>query len=129
MTLTPPVRDDDADGLTKRFAETGHLVLPGLLPDDLLRRLLPEVDHWVDRGLRERSIASSLAPDRHGPPPLVELEMPAHAELLTFAPLLERIAAAPSSTTTCTASGRAPTPRASPGTTTASRTTGTTPTC
>ncbi|MEU0491311.1 phytanoyl-CoA dioxygenase [Nocardiopsis sp. NPDC006139] len=93
MTLPPSVRDENADDLRERFAASGHLVLPGLLPDDLCRRLLPEVDHWVDRGLRERSIASSLAPDRHGPPPLVELEMPAHAELLTFTPLLERIAA------------------------------------
>ncbi|CAM5600659.1 hypothetical protein KAURM247S_02071 [Kitasatospora aureofaciens] len=72
----------------RQFLESGYLVLPGLLPEALRERLVPEVDRWVDEGLRARSIAACTDPDRHGPPPLLELELPAHGELLAHPPLL-----------------------------------------
>lgn len=63
------------------FAADGYVVLPGLLPPDLVRRLRPEVDRWVDGGLRAASIASCLDPEL-GRPPVLEVELPAHGELL-----------------------------------------------
>jgi hypothetical protein len=84
-----PQEGDTVTTRQKQFAESGYLVLPGLLPAPLLGSLLPEVDRWVDEGLRDRSIAACLAPDVHGPPPLLELELPAHGRLLTHEPLLE----------------------------------------
>jgi len=80
---------DTATMWRTQFAESGYLVLPGLLTGPLLDRLLPEVDRWVDEGLRDRSIAACVDPDRHGPPPVLELEMPAHGRLLTHEPLME----------------------------------------
>lgn len=77
----------------EQFAESGYLVLPGLLPGSLRDRLMPEVDHWVDDGLRTRSIAACVAPGGpEEPPPVMELELPAHGELLTYEPLLRVIA-------------------------------------
>ncbi|MGC9669673.1 phytanoyl-CoA dioxygenase family protein [Planosporangium sp. 12N6] len=70
------------------FDELGYLVLPGFLPRDLADRLRPEVDRWVDEGLRARSIDCCVDPDKHGLPPLMELEMPAHGELIAHPPLM-----------------------------------------
>jgi hypothetical protein len=72
----------------QQFTQSGYLVIPGLVPGPLVRRLMLEVDHWVDDGLRARAIACCTDPDRHGPPPVMELELPAHGELLTHQPLL-----------------------------------------
>ncbi|MFI8423724.1 phytanoyl-CoA dioxygenase family protein [Streptomyces sp. NPDC085479] len=74
------------------FAESGYLVLPGLLPGSLLDRLVPEVDRWVNDGLRSRSIAACLGPGPDDePPPVMELELPGHGELLAHEPLLRII--------------------------------------
>ncbi|WP_329568510.1 phytanoyl-CoA dioxygenase family protein [Kitasatospora sp. NBC_01266] len=75
-----------------RFAESGFLVLPGLLPEPLRTRLVSEVDRWVDEGLRTRSIASCTDPATHGLPPVLELELPGHGALLTHRPLLRVVA-------------------------------------
>ncbi|WKU48836.1 phytanoyl-CoA dioxygenase family protein [Streptomyces sp. VNUA116] len=72
-----------------RFEESGFLVLPGFLPDDLVTRVKQEVDTWVDTGLRARSIASALAYDTHGVPDVMEFDLPAHGELLAHEPLLQ----------------------------------------
>ncbi|MGW6460971.1 phytanoyl-CoA dioxygenase family protein [Streptomyces sp. NPDC055078] len=74
--------------VSEHFHEQGYLVLPGFIPPDLVARLIPEADHWVDSGLRGRSIDACLDPDRHGAPPLVELQLPAHGELAAHPPLL-----------------------------------------
>ncbi|MFF1381836.1 phytanoyl-CoA dioxygenase family protein [Streptomyces sp. NPDC058308] len=74
-----------------QFSRSGYLVLPGFLPARLVERLRPEVDHWVDQGFRARSIASCVDPARHGAPPLMELELPAHGELIGHRPLLSLI--------------------------------------
>ena len=74
------------------FARTGCLVLPGFLSSALVERLRPEVDRWVDEGLRARSMACGLDKNHSGPPPVLELELPAHAELLTWPPLLRALA-------------------------------------
>jgi hypothetical protein len=71
-----------------QFANLGYLVMPGLLPDDLVARLKPEVDWWVDSGMRARSIAASIDPDTHGIPPTVEVELAAHGELVSYPPLM-----------------------------------------
>ncbi|WP_051854893.1 phytanoyl-CoA dioxygenase family protein [Streptomyces sp. NRRL B-1347] len=77
----------------EHFAESGYLVLPALLPAALRDRLVPEVDRWVDDGLRSRSIAACLDPGPDDdPPPVMELELPAHGELITHEPLLRVIA-------------------------------------
>ncbi|TQF08117.1 phytanoyl-CoA dioxygenase family protein [Kitasatospora acidiphila] len=73
----------------QQFTQSGYLVIPGLVPPPLVERLTAEVDHWVDDGLRARSIACCTDPARQGPPPVMELELPAHGELLTHQPLLE----------------------------------------
>ncbi|MFD3998661.1 phytanoyl-CoA dioxygenase family protein [Streptomyces sp. NPDC058548] len=73
----------------KEFDEKGFLVLQGLLPALLIERLTREVDHWVDSGLRQRSIDASLHPERCPLPEVVELEMTAHGELAAYPPLLE----------------------------------------
>jgi hypothetical protein len=71
-----------------QFDKLGYLVLSGFLPDELVSRLKPEVDRWVDAGLRARSIACSIDPDTHGVPPVLELELEAHADLTTYPPLM-----------------------------------------
>ncbi|MCX5398836.1 phytanoyl-CoA dioxygenase family protein [Streptomyces sp. NBC_00102] len=71
------------------FDEKGFLVLRGLLPAEFVRRLTQEVDHWVDSGLRQRSIDACLCPERSPEPEAVELEMAAHGELVAYPPLLE----------------------------------------
>jgi hypothetical protein len=85
----------------EQFADSGYIVMPGLIPESLQDRLLPEVDHWVDDGLRSRSIAACTGPGVGSdvqppppppPPPVMELELPAHGELLTHEPLLQVIA-------------------------------------
>ncbi|MFG2409754.1 phytanoyl-CoA dioxygenase family protein [Streptomyces brevispora] len=73
----------------KEFDEKGFLVLQSLLPDDFVGRLTREVDHWVDSGLRQRSIDACLHPERCPVPEMVELEMGAHGELAAYPPLLE----------------------------------------
>ncbi|MFF0449612.1 phytanoyl-CoA dioxygenase family protein [Streptomyces sp. NPDC004609] len=72
----------------EKFNENGYVILPGFLPSSLVRRLTPEVDHWVDTGLRERSIDACSSPE-HAPPSVVELQMEAHGELAAHTPLLE----------------------------------------
>lgn len=79
----------DGESQLKGFSENGYLVLPGFLPTELVGRLAPEVDHWVDTGLRQRSIDACLRPREYGPPPFVELQLPAHGELAAYPPLLE----------------------------------------
>ncbi len=74
------------------FTELGYLILPGFLPAGLVSRLRPEVDTWVDEGLRANSIAACVEPEKHGLPPVLELEMPAHGELLAHSPLMEVLA-------------------------------------
>jgi hypothetical protein len=71
-----------------QFANLGYLVMPGLLPDELVSRLRPEVDWWVDSGMRARSIAASIDPDTHGIPPTVEVEMEAHGDLVSHPSLM-----------------------------------------
>ncbi|MFE2377246.1 phytanoyl-CoA dioxygenase family protein [Streptomyces sp. NPDC059398] len=73
----------------RQFQDSGYLALPGFLTMDLVDRLKPEVDHWVDAGLRAQSIASALDPDTHGVPDVMELDLPAHGELLTHEPLFQ----------------------------------------
>ncbi|MFI7287715.1 phytanoyl-CoA dioxygenase family protein [Streptomyces anulatus] len=72
----------------KRFPELGFLVLPGFLPAALVDRLVPEVNRWIDTGLRQLSIDACSLPEGAAPPKF-ELEMAAHAELAAYAPLLE----------------------------------------
>lgn len=71
-----------------QFEENGYVVLPAFLPDDLVARLKAEVDRWVDEGYRSRSIACATDPATHGEPPLLEIEMEAHGELVTYPPLI-----------------------------------------
>ncbi|MFI1285778.1 phytanoyl-CoA dioxygenase family protein [Streptomyces sp. NPDC020858] len=72
----------------RQFEELGYLILPGFLDRDLVARMKPEVDRWVDDGLRARSIDSVKDPEKFGVPPVMELELPAHGELITWSPLL-----------------------------------------
>ncbi|MER7165429.1 phytanoyl-CoA dioxygenase family protein [Micromonospora sp. NPDC000207] len=76
----------------ERFHRDGFLVLPAFLPDDLVTRLRPEVDRWVDDGLRARSIACATDPERNGLPEILELELPAHGRLVAHPPLMELLA-------------------------------------
>ena len=75
-----------------RFVELGYLVLPGFLPPDLVARLESEADRWIDTGLRARSIASCVDPELFGPPPVMELEMEAHGDLICYPPLMVLLA-------------------------------------
>ncbi|MGW2540097.1 phytanoyl-CoA dioxygenase family protein [Kitasatospora sp. NPDC001574] len=79
----------DVAAQVTEFGEKGFLVLPGLLPDPLVGRLTREADHWVDSGLRQRSIDACLRPEQCPVPETVELELEAHGELAVFPPLLE----------------------------------------
>ncbi|MFJ3881032.1 phytanoyl-CoA dioxygenase family protein [Streptomyces sp. NPDC090077] len=96
--MTPPTTDAVAAGpqlaadRLDAFARDGYLVLPGFLPADLVARLRPEVDRWVDQGLRARSIAACIDPEQHPFPEVMELELPAHGELIAHPPLLDLIA-------------------------------------
>jgi Phytanoyl-CoA dioxygenase (PhyH) len=76
----------------KQFADLGYLVLRGLLQEPLLHRLVPEVDRWVDEGLRARSIACCVDPGTQGLPPILELELQGHGELITYPPLMHVLA-------------------------------------
>ncbi|MEU9888854.1 hypothetical protein [Sphaerisporangium sp. NPDC051011] len=71
-----------------QFARLGFLVLPEFLPGDLVDRLKPETDRWVDDGLRARPIACAVEPEKYGRPPVMELEMRAHGELVGHPPLM-----------------------------------------
>jgi hypothetical protein len=85
----PSVSESTIDASTLAgFAERGFLVLPGLLPDELVSRIKPEVDRWVDDGLRAASIACCTDPVASGTPPTLELELAAHGELLSHPPLM-----------------------------------------
>ncbi|MFI9393185.1 phytanoyl-CoA dioxygenase family protein [Streptomyces bauhiniae] len=88
---TPRQQSRLDDDRRAQFERSGFLVLPGFLPADLVARLKPEVDRWVDTGLRARSIAAVLDPDAHGVPEVMELDLPAHGELLAHQPLLRII--------------------------------------
>jgi hypothetical protein len=90
LTMPAAARPTTAD--IQRFHRLGYLVLPGFLPGDLVSRLKPEADRWVDSGLRARSIASCTDPVTYGPPPVMELELRAHGELLGYPPLMELLA-------------------------------------
>jgi hypothetical protein len=72
----------------EQFHELGYLVLPEFLERGLIDRMKTEVDRWVDDGLRARSIDSVKDPERFGVPPVMELELTAHGELLVWSPLL-----------------------------------------
>ncbi|MFC8715312.1 phytanoyl-CoA dioxygenase family protein [Streptomyces sp. NPDC057197] len=75
------------DAPVEQFTEDGFLVLPGFLPSGLVDRLVPEVDQWVDTGLRQASIDACRPGAR--PPLTVELDLEAHGELAVHPPLLE----------------------------------------
>lgn len=83
------IASSDVAAQIREFGEKGFLVLQGLLPSPFVERLTQEVDHWVDSGLRQRSIDACLRPDRCPAPETVELELAAHGELAAFPPLLE----------------------------------------
>ncbi|WP_246150424.1 phytanoyl-CoA dioxygenase family protein [Streptomyces qinzhouensis] len=83
------IASSDTAAQLSEFGEKGFLVLRGLLPAPFTERLKREVDHWVDSGLRQRSIDACLHPDRCPVPESVELELAAHGELAVFPPLLE----------------------------------------
>ncbi|MFC5888973.1 MULTISPECIES: phytanoyl-CoA dioxygenase family protein [Kitasatospora] len=92
--LMQPLLEDRGTVATQRqqFTRSGYLVIPGLVPPPLVERLTREVDHWVDDGLRAQAIDCCTDPARHGPPSVMELELPAHGELLTHQALLSRLA-------------------------------------
>ncbi|WP_433607160.1 phytanoyl-CoA dioxygenase family protein [Dactylosporangium sp. CA-139114] len=73
----------------EQFDRLGYLILPGLLPGHLVDALRPEVDRWVDEGLRARSIQSCVEPQRYGRPPVLELELPAHGELIAWPAVMD----------------------------------------
>ncbi|MER6094787.1 phytanoyl-CoA dioxygenase family protein [Streptomyces sp. NPDC001728] len=73
---------------TESFVEDGYLVLPGFLPDDLVDRLVPEVDTWVEKGWRQASIEACLRSGAE-PPQVVELDLEAHGELAVHPPLMD----------------------------------------
>lgn len=73
---------------TERFEREGFLVLPGLVPRDLAHAVEAETDRWVDDGHRAKSIQCVADPDNHGAPPLVEVEMSAHGQLLVYPELM-----------------------------------------
>jgi hypothetical protein len=87
-TQSPRLDDEQIE----QFERTGFLVLPGLLPADLVARLKPEVDRWVDTGLRTSAIAAARDPDTNGVPSVLETDLPAHAELVAHEPLLRVLA-------------------------------------
>lgn len=74
----------EGDALTsdqvEHFSERGYLVLPGLISDELVQRLMPEVDRWTDEGFRRASIDAAISGSTSAPP-VVELDMAAHGEL------------------------------------------------
>ncbi|MFF2042116.1 phytanoyl-CoA dioxygenase family protein [Kitasatospora sp. NPDC058170] len=80
----------DSDQVAE-FFRLGFLVLPAFLPAELIGRLEPEVDRWVDTGLRDHSIAACLDPEFSGAPGVLEIELAAHGELVAFPPLLSMI--------------------------------------
>nr|BAP34752.1 phytanoyl-CoA dioxygenase [Streptomyces sp. ML694-90F3] len=86
------IASSDVAAQVGEFGVKGFLVLPGLLPAPFVERLTREVDHWVDSGLRQRSIDACLRPERCPEPEMVELELAAHGELAVFPPLLELLA-------------------------------------
>lgn len=92
QTIYAPARPSALDEeQIAQFERSGFLVLPGFLPDDLVARVKPEVDRWVDTGLRARAIASVVDPDADPVPAVMELDLPAHGELLAHEPLLRVI--------------------------------------
>jgi hypothetical protein len=81
------IADDDADRVA-RFHDVGFLILPGFLPADLAAAVRPEVDRWVDDGLRARSIACCQDPENVAAPSVTELGLPAHGLLVAHPPLM-----------------------------------------
>jgi ectoine hydroxylase-related dioxygenase (phytanoyl-CoA dioxygenase family) len=67
------------------FADCGYLTLPSFLSKELIGMLKNEVDHWVDSGLRKKSIAGCKDID---PPPVMELELGEHGWLISYPPLM-----------------------------------------
>ncbi|GLU48636.1 phytanoyl-CoA dioxygenase family protein [Nocardiopsis ansamitocini] len=80
------------DARREEFTRSGYLVLPEMVPRALIDRLVPEVDRWVDDGLRARSIACCTDTVQVSAPPVMELELPAHGALLTHPPLMDVLA-------------------------------------
>ncbi|MFD7497182.1 phytanoyl-CoA dioxygenase family protein [Streptomyces sp. NPDC059832] len=72
----------------ENFTEDGFLVLPGFLSADLVGRLAPEVDKWVETGWRQKSIDGCLNPGTESPQ-VVELDLEAHGELAVYPPLMD----------------------------------------
>ena len=91
-TLPPPSALRLTSAGIRQFHQLGYLVLPGFLPDELVSALKSEVDYWVDEGLRAKSIAACTDPETHGPPAVMELELQAHGELLSYPPLMNLLA-------------------------------------
>lgn len=75
----------------RSFERDGYLILPGFLPGDLVDKLREEVDGWVDEGLRAEAIACCLDPSRREPPRVMELDLPAHAQLTVYPPLMSML--------------------------------------
>ena len=67
------------------FNTNGYIVLPAFLPADLIQKLKSEVDHWVDEGLREKSIAKARDRD---PPAMMEFDLREHGWLISHPPLM-----------------------------------------
>src|SRR3569833_81475 len=87
--LSQPDRLDNKQ--IDQFEQSGFLVLPGIIPRDLVTRVKPEVDRWVDLGLRSLAIAAALNPETNDVPAVMEIDLPAHGELLAYEPLLQMI--------------------------------------
>lgn len=84
-----PAVPDEA--MTARFERSGFVILPSVIPDDLAGRVRAEVDRWVDTDLREKSIAAAVRPETHPVPDILEVDLPAHGELLAYEPLLRLV--------------------------------------
>lgn len=84
---SPVLTGDQID----QFATHGYVTIEGLVQAELVTRLEAEVDRWVNSGLRAAAIAACLDTDGATRPPVMEIELPAHAELVTFEPLLRAL--------------------------------------
>ncbi len=72
----------------EEFQELGFLILPSFLPSELVESLKPEVDYWVNKGLRKESIAHVKSIKDSSPPPIMEIELKEHGWLISYPPLM-----------------------------------------